>query len=349
MKKILYILLVGLLVLAACDDNGDEPKKGKSPRILLEIYTGSFGGYYIYDNNGKLVYECPKSYGITNMAAEGKNWYGVLLSNSDSIYRVLKNGKLAYSTPFEIKSLCVENGNIYTLQWDKAPDYKYTGDYITRIFKNETQIYEYDSNIGSIGDLRVDHGDLYACAWLKERNWKPTYWMNGKFYNLPSYEEYLSTRHIVKQGNDTLVLLQNGLSGGGTYPNYCWINGEAHQILNNLDLSYVRVMLVGGVPYIATHRYNSFVLIVNGQEYTTETSSTNRVVKMQRYGNNVYTLTSNNGLLPPDGNTRIFKGLEPVEIDGKICVKDMHLRTGRDNDTVSLAEFTTHDFVVLDK
>ena len=51
MKKIFFLLLVGLLVLVACDNNGkDEPSGEKSARIYLEIFTGSLGGYYIYDS-----------------------------------------------------------------------------------------------------------------------------------------------------------------------------------------------------------------------------------------------------------------------------------------------------------
>lgn len=74
MKKIFFLLLVGLLVLVACDNNGkDEPSGEKSARIYLEIFTGSLGGYYIYDSNGKLIFECPKGYGITQLTGEGKN------------------------------------------------------------------------------------------------------------------------------------------------------------------------------------------------------------------------------------------------------------------------------------
>lgn len=351
MKKILFLLFAGLLALAACNDNGDEPGKSKSPRILLDVFTGK--QYIIYDNDGKLVYECPEGYGILHMAAEGKNWYGVLLSNNDSVYRVLKNGKLVFTTPYEIKSLCVENGDIYTLQWHKSPDYQYTGYYIARIFKNQTQLYEYDSESCSIGELCVDHGDLIAPAWQKGKGDKPIYWMNGKFYQLPSYEEYLWVKYIMKQGNDTLAVLQNGYTGGGTYPNYWWMNGEAHQVLNNADLSYARAMLAGGVSYIATTRRNTFVLIVNGQEHTTATLSNNQVRKMQRLGNDVYTLTRGELYFPPNGSTCIFKGAEPVEINSKVFVPNVKYQYGatygQGGDTVNLATFSAIDFAVLNR
>ena len=121
--KQLLILLMALLAMVACDSQGDELGEKDLPRILLRVYTGR--QYLIFDNNGKLVYECPEIYGVVNMTAEGKNWYGVLLSNYDSVYRVLKNGKPVLATRNLIKNLCVENGDIYTLQWDEAPDYEF--------------------------------------------------------------------------------------------------------------------------------------------------------------------------------------------------------------------------------
>ena len=343
---------MGLLALAACDDNGkDGPGEGKAPRIYLEIYT--LGGYYIYDTHGKLIFECPQGYGITQLTGDGKNWYGVLQSNSDSIYRILKNGKVVISTPNEIKGLCVENGDIYTLQWDKYPDFKYSGHYTARICKNERQLYEYDSEELFIYGLSVDHGDLIALAYYNGHYGTPTYWLNGKVYSLPIQvgRDFTPVEEIVKNGKDTLAFIANG-----NYESpYWWLSGEAHPLpqdfgLNNsLVYSYHRpkIAIAGGIPYMAGYRRSGLVLMVNGQEYPLDAPAGNMIIEVQRHGNDVYTLTGSYfGDLPPNGNTSIFKGTEPVEIDGRISCKDVQL-TG--NDSVYLNQFSAYDFVVLDK
>ena len=144
------------------------------------------------------------------MTAEGKNWYGVLLSNYDSVYRVLKNGKPVLATRNLIKNLCVENGDIYTLQWDEAPDYEYTYHYTARIFKNDRQLYEYDSEDIVIYNMSVDHGDLMAAAYYAGQYGKPTYWLNGKMCSLPVNKAYAPVEYIVKNGKDTLAILGSG-------------------------------------------------------------------------------------------------------------------------------------------
>ena len=354
MKKIFFLLLVGLLVLVACDNNGkDEPSGEKSARIYLEIFTGSLGGYYIYDSNGKLIFECPKGYGITQLTGEGKNWYGVLQSNSDSIYRILKNGKVVISTPNEIMGLAVENGDIYTLQWDKEPNFKYSGHYTARIFKNERQLYEYDSEELFIYGLSVDHGDLIARAYYNGHYGTPTYWLNGKIYSLPIQvdRDYTPVEEIVKNGKDTLAFI-----GNGNYQSpYWWLNGEAHQLPQDFALdnrarySYPRpkIAIAGGIPYMAGYRRSGLVLMVNGQEYPLNAPEGNTIIEVQRHGNDVYTLTGSYfGDLPPRGNTSIFKGTEPVEINGKISSRDVGLSG---NDSVYLNQFSVDDFVVLDK
>lgn len=354
MKKIFFLLLVGLLVLAACDNNGkDEPSGEKSARIYLEIFTGSLGGYYIYDSDGKLIFECPKGYGITQLTGEGKNWYGVLQSNSDSIYRILKNGKVVSSTPNEIMGLAVENGDIYTLQWDKEPNFNSIDHYTARIFKNERQLYEYDSEELFIYGLSVDHGDLIARAYYNGKYGTPTYWLNGKIYSLPIHvgSDFTPIAEIVKNGKDTLAFIGNG----NNQSPYWWLNGEAHQLPQDFALdnragySYPRpkIVIAGGIPYMAGYRRSGLVLMVNGQEYPLNAPEGNTIIEVQRHGNDVYTLTcSYFGDLPPRGNTSIFKGTEPVEINGKISSRDVGLAG---NDSVYLNQFSVYEFVVLDK
>lgn len=357
MKKTLFIFLVALMALAACDSNGDEPGKGKLPRILMEIYTGK--QYLIYDNDGKLVYECPETYGIVNMTAEGKNWYGVLLSNSDSVYRVLKNGKPVFTTPYEVKSLCVENGDIYTLQWDKAPDFKYTEHYTARIFKNESQLYEYDSEEICIYDLSVDHGDLIAKAWYYGKYGKPTYWINGNMYTLPINKDYAPISHIVKNGKDTLAIL----GGYSNEPLYWWMNGETHPLPNGFSFytgvhfTYPgqQIALVNGVPYMVGYINNKgLTMMINGQEYQLNTQYYNVVRKVQRLGSDVYTLTTRLDYFPPDGNTRIFKGAEQIEINSKVYIPNVRYPGNgciynQGGDTVKLTDFSVQDFAVLDR
>ena len=67
----------------------------------------------------------------------------------------MKNGKVVISTPNEIMGLAVENSDIYTLQWDKEPNFNSIDHYTARIFKNERQLYEYDSEELFIYGLKV--------------------------------------------------------------------------------------------------------------------------------------------------------------------------------------------------
>lgn len=355
--KKLMTLLLAMLALVACDDNSkDEPDGDKSTCTYLEIFTGK--DYYICDTDGKMVYECPEGHYVSQMTADGKNWYGVLQSSDEQVYRILKNGNVVMSTPNEIKSLCVENGNIYTLQWDKAPDYQYTEHYTARICKNETQLYEYDSEEILIYGLTVNHGDLTARAWYYGKYEQPTYWMNGKIYTLPIDKDYASILQIVKDGNDTLAVLQ----GHSNEPLYCWHNGEIRPLPNDFGLETSihftypgqQIALVGGVPYIAGYRRSNIVLMINGQEHSLNTQYPNIVCKFQRHGNDVYTLTSKYPSLPGEGNTRIFKGTEPIEIDGKIYLPNVKhdgekVVYGHGGDTFDLDRIQAIDFVVLDK
>jgi len=276
-----------------------------------------------------------------------------LQSNSDSIYRILKNGKVVISTPNEIMGLAVENGDIYTLQWDKEPNFNSIDHYTARIFKNERQLYEYDSEELFIYGLSVDHGDLIARAYYNGHYGTPTYWLNGKIYSLPIQvgRDFTPVEEIVKNGKDTLAFV-----GNGNYQSpYWWLNGEAHQLPQDFGLNNSvvyshhrpKIAIAGGIPYMAGYRRSGLVLMVNGQEYPLNAPAGNMIIEVQRHGNDVYTLTGSYfGDLPPNGNTSIFKGTEPVEIDGRISSRDVGLSG---NDSVYLNQFSAYDFVVLDK
>ena len=348
--KKLMATLMALLALVACDSKGDEPGKDEPIRILLNVFTSVHR--YIYDSHGKLVYDCPDGCRITKMTAEGKDWYGVLKSSGPNpVYRVLKNGEPVYSTSNEITSLCVENGDIYTLQleWDD----KYTW----RVFKNDVQLYEYDDNICSLGEMSVDHGDLVARAYHRDFEkvvngisvYYPTYWINGEFYSFPAYDGSLYVSQIVKQGRDTLAIMKNTTYGAGTHPTFWWKNGKAHKFPNGFSINNSTAMLSDGYSYIAGKRSSGVVLLINEKEYTLGAPTDHHPVKMRRHGYDVYTLTSSPDFtLPTRDKTRacIFRGTQPIEIDGRITVTEMP--EVNNSNVYSLTEVSISDFVVLD-
>ena len=95
-------------------------------------------------------------------------------------------------------------------------------------------------------------------------------------------------------------------------------------------------------------------MIINGQEYQLNTQHYNYVRKMQRHGHDVYTLTTSTGYFPPDGNTRIFKGAEQIEINSKVYIPNVRypgngIIYNQGGDTVKLTDFVIQDFAVLDK
>ena len=107
-------------------------------------------------------------------------------------------------------------------------------------------------------------------------------------------------------------------------------------------------MLAGGIPYIVGICNDGLALIINGQKHILDSPHNYTVMKMQRYRNDVYTLTcAKVPSLPTEGSTRIFKGTEPVELDGNITVTDVSF-WDRDN-IFNLSEISIYDFVVLDK
>ena len=351
MKKLLLISLVGLLALSACNDKGDEPEKNEPIRILLNVFTSV--NHYIYDTHGKLVYECPEGCSITKMAAEGKDWYGVLKpSGPDPVSRVLKNGEPVYSTSNEIASLCVENGDFYTMQLERGDKYMW------KVFKNDRQLYEYDYDLCSLGDLSVDHGDLIARARHDDFQttehghtiYYPTYWINGEFHSLPAYEEDLYVSQIVKQGKDTLAILINHIYGASRHKDYWWKNGVVHQLTDGYNrFSSTAAMLSDGYSYIAGNRSGSVIMLINTKEYTLNAPSDHNPIKMRRHGYDVYTLTSSPDFtLPTKDKTRacIFRGTQPVEIDGKITVTEVP--DVNHSNVYNLTEVSISDFVVLD-
>ena len=350
MKKILFLMLSSLLALAACNDKEDEPGENEPIRILLSVFTSVHR--YIYDTHGKLVYECPDGYRITNMAAEGKDWYCSLKSNSGPDYRVVKNGNELFSTSGDIASLCVENGDIYTLQLEWSDKYTW------RVFKNQTQLYEYDDAVCRLGEMSVDHGDLIARAYHRDFQkvqnghtiYYPTYWLNGEFIALPAYEDDLYVSHIVKQGRDTLAILINSIYGASRHKDYWWRNGVVHQLTDGYNrFNSTATMLSDGYGYIAGNRSGEVILLINGKEYKLNAPNDHSPIRMRRHGYDVYTLTSSPDFtLPTRDKTRacLFRGVQPIAIDGKITVSDMP--DINHSNVYNLTEVSISDFVVVD-
>jgi hypothetical protein len=149
---------------------------------IRDLYHG-----YVFDDKGNTIYECPINSVITKLANEGKTWYAVratALDDKSVQYDLLRNGKARFPLSCPVVSMCVVNGDVYTLQFRER---KIPSEACYLIYKNEELLYEYDAYERSFHSFDVVDGHLVAGVYESPYAYdKAIYWIDGKFHTYPS-------------------------------------------------------------------------------------------------------------------------------------------------------------------
>ena len=337
--KKLMILLLALLALTACDSN-DEPDYSKAPRIYMAIRDLHHG--YVFDDKGNTIYECPLNSVITKLANEGKTWYAVRATGLDDgrvQYDLLRNGKARFAFTDRVMTMCVVNGDVYTLQFRER---KIPAEACFLIYKNEELLYEYDAYERDFHSFDVVDGHLVAGVYESPYDYNNAiYWIDGKFLTYPS-RDMLCVESYAREGDNELIVLRYGNYFSDTLSPYKYLfNGELFELPN--DFITYQSMIVNGKPYIFGRHDNSSnqtSLIINGVEYPISRYNPGG---MRRYGDGVYLLVRTYGG-PTKSYSQIFKLDEPIDMSANVSFK--HVVYGDDN-VVPLNAAYVDDFIVL--
>ena len=330
--KKLMTLLLALLALTVCDSN-DESDYSKDPRIYMAVSDLDHG--YVFDDKGNTIYECPINSVIKILANEGNTWYAVRATGLDEEnvqYDLLRNGEEMFPFTDQVRSMCVVNGDVYTLQFREKGDAPYPR---CLIYKNEELLYEHYVYGRYFHSFDVVDGHLVAGV-HDSFSGKAIYWIDGEFYTYPSEDNICLDSYAREGENELLVLKYMDYSQDNLSPNKYSFNGKLYELPN--DFVTHQSMIVNGIPYISGwHDYQAF-LIVNGVEHPLENEPIGMLMK--RYGDSVYILASYD-----DSPTQIFK-LDEQPVDLSAIVNLKHVDDGEKNQ-VPLSETFVEDFIVL--
>ena len=337
MKTKLMIMMLAMLTLTACN-NDDEPNS--RPDVNLgNIYLAASNpieiGYMVITAKGDTVYQCDPYTIITRLLADGRDWYAVTYQYNGN-YHIVKNGNIIYTTEESIINMCVDDGNIYTLQ--EPPHEPVSQEWLC---KNFTHIYSLPYGQFESRQMVAHHGDV-ALAPL--RSSEACYWRNGELIAMQGLEGSLSNCHIDTDGDDVLIgIHKNGMTG-------YWRNGTFSKLDSTIQI--LQVKLFGGKSYILGDRYTTVVpnpyyggairitadaiIIVDGQEQVLRTGDRrNFATSMIQYNNDNYILVkeylteeylTGGGRFQTETTERksfIYKNMKPMKLGDDITKLDV--------------------------
>ncbi len=339
MKTKLMIMMLAMLTLTACN-NDDEPN---SPDVNLEnIYlavssTEEGIGDRVITAKGDIVYQCDSLTWIRRFLADGRDWYAVTYKLNGG-YHVIKNGNIIYSSHEEkIIDMCVDDGNIYTLQ---EPYYEPVRQ--EWLCKNFTHIYTLPHGQFESSQMVAHHGDVtLAPSYSSEA----CYWRNGELVAMQGLEGSLSSCYIDTDGDDVLIGINVDKNDRTGY----WRNGTYNELNNTI---IYQVKLIGGKSYILGNRYTTDVpnpyyggairitadaiIIVDGQEQVLRTGDRrNFAMSMIQYNNDNYILVkeylteeylTGGGRFQTETTERksfIYKNMKPMKLGDDITKLDI--------------------------
>lgn len=340
MKRIIFMLaLMAMMALMGCKDSNDEPDYSKPPRIYVAINELSNG--YVFDIEGNVIYECPQYSHIIKLASEGKDWYAVRSRHDDNnyntvLYEVLKNGQVQFQIAYKAEGMCVENGDVYTYQYDDNDDHIF-------VYKNDQLLYKYYTYDCDFVYNSFDVVDGHLVAGICIAWSSPSYWIDGNKMTLdidPYFKRAEQLEAYAREGTDDLIVFRDNY-------NNIWyhIKGQSHHLASAYLVSQAKI--VDGDSYILAlnEDKDQALLYVNGFQYLL-----NRPLRdndeydwwrgmMRRYGNDVYVLTNTQG-----NHSQIYKRNEPIDMSAHIELKDVY---GDEEHEVPLSDCSITDFIVL--
>ena len=335
MKTKLMIMMLAMLTLTACH-NDDEPNS--RPDVSLEnIYlavssTEEGIGDRVITAKGDIVYQCDSLTWIRRFLADGRDWYAVVY-NYNGGCQVIKNGNIIYSShEEEIVNMCVDDGNIYTLQEPFPVPVRQEW-----LCKNFTHIYTLPYEQFESRQMVAHHGDV---ALAPSRSREACYWRNGELVAMQGLEGDLLSCYIDTDGDDVLIgIHKNGMTG-------YWRNGTFSKLDSTIQI--LQVKLFGGKSYILGDRYTTVVpnpyyggairitadaiIIVDGQEQVLRTNDRrNLPMSMIQYNNDNYILVRE--LLQEardvyetvtlESKSFIYKNMKPMKLGNDITKLDI--------------------------
>ena len=336
MKTKLMIMMLAMLTLTACN-NDDEPNS--RPDVSLEnIYlavssTEEGIGDRVITAKGDIVYQCDSLTWIRRFLADGRDWYAVVY-NYNGGCQVIKNGNIIYSShEEEIVNMCVDDGNIYTLQEPFPVPVRQEW-----LCKNFTHIYTLPHGQFESSQMVAHHGDVtLAPSYSREA----CYWRNGELVAMQGVEGELLTCYIDTDGDDVLIGINVDKNNRTGY----WRNGTYNELENTI---IYQVKLIGGKSYILGNRYTTDVtnqyhgsarritadaiIIVDGQEQVLRTGDRrNLAYSMIQYNNDNYILVRE--LLQEardvyetvtlESKSFIYKNMKPMKLGNDITKLDI--------------------------
>lgn len=327
MKKIFSLMFAGLLTLSACHNN-DEPNgpDNITGNIYLAVSNTFEEGDMVITAKGDIIYQCAPQTRITRFLADGSDWYAVAyqyLETGETGDIVIKNGNIIYTTTETIEDLCIDDGNIYTLQ---DPDHWWNGQWVC---KNFTHTYFLPTEQFASLQMVVNHGDI-TLAPISSND--ACYWHNGELIAMQGMDGELHNCFIDKDGDDVLI----GINSDKYYRTGYWRNGNYSQldIKNNIR----QVKLVGGKSYILGSHYTSYapngqginvvsssdaVVIIDGEEQVLRTGNNiNYAKSMTLHNNDIYILVRENDMTTVI-KSFIYKNMKPIELDQDITEREI--------------------------
>ncbi len=364
MKHHLFTILTALLALTACND--DEPNdvfNDSDDSGIVYVTITDNEQDYIYSLDGEMIYQTEPGYKILNLAADGKDWYAVVMSPT---YKhncsLIKNGTTIYAPAINrFSEVAVSNGDFYTLEMEPqyTDDLHWPSEYgrIYSIHKNGALQYEFGVKIDDpFSNLRLRPTPTQALSVVVEYHSGSDHqlWVDGQQYPLPEIPvdpDHLSTIDI--ENNDLLVLYWVQAEDSHKY--MYWHNNQTDWIDKNLTMRYLglrdislhqgKVYILGSISHEKKQegitRYTSQpVLYIDGKKKTFDVSGDNEEARRMRFhGNSLYVLMDDSDELKTF--SRIYKGRKPLPTDS------IYLQSK--GKKVSLGDLRFNDFIVADK
>ncbi len=325
------IMMLAMLTLTACN-NDDEPNSPDVNNIYLAVSNPIEIGYMVITAKGDTVYQCDPYTVIERLLADGRDWYAVVY-NYNGGCQVIKNGNIIYSShEEEIVNMCVDDGNIYTLQEPFPVPVRQEW-----LCKNFTHIYTLPYEQFESSQMVVHHGDVaLAPSYSREA----CYWRNGELVAMQGVEGELLTCYVDTDGDDVLIGINVDKNDRTGY----WRNGTYSKLENTI---IYQVKLIGGKSYILGNRYTTDVpnpyyggairitadaiIIVDGQEQVLRTGDRrNLAYSMIQYNNDNYILVKEylqeaRGMRTEtiERKSFIYKNMKPMKLGNDITKLDI--------------------------
>lgn len=329
MKKIFFLMFAGLLTLSACNNN-DEPNDPDdiTGKIYLAVRNAFEEGDVVITAKGDIIYQCAPKTVIRHFLVDGSDWYAIAHQwheSSRDVDIIIKNGNIIHTTVEHIYDLCIDDGNIYTVESEGLEHKQW-------VCKNFTHIYSLLTDQFSASQMVVNHGDITLAPSSSN---DACYWHNGEFIAMQGLNGGVDVCFIDKDGDDVLMGVNRDKYDKTGY----WRNGSNYSHLNITDY-ITQVKLVGGKSYLLGMHYTSAarnsqgivvatssdaIVVIDGQEQVLRTTgNTNNYAKsMFLHNNDIYILVREYVTETTGNKSFIYKNMKPIRLGRDVTEREV--------------------------